>query len=229
MCFMNGFFRKHKFWQKLQSNLRIFIGEKPKPTHPKQNGIPENKSLPKTKNRLGPVFLKLERFYQDHIITPMAYYNTCYNKAVGLKCVSRLQNDSHLLHKGYFLLVASALEHKLSWFLGIHLHCHVCTISSLKFSSCNTFIICLIIYYEHVNACSILNLAYANLLTGRETLCWRSIKNKGLRYDLCFSSIVTKGNVHGWIKLPWLQSSRSVSACYVLQSWLNINIISVFY
>lgn len=78
MYLMNVLFfkkKKSKFW--LQSNLRIFAGVKPKPTHPKQNGIPENESLPKTKNRLGPVFLKLDRFYQYHIITLIASYNAC--------------------------------------------------------------------------------------------------------------------------------------------------------
>lgn len=208
--------------EKLQSNLRIFIGEKPKPTHPKQNGIPENKSLPKTKNRFGPVFLKLDRFYQYHIITLRASYNTCCNKAIDLKCVSWLQNDSHLLNKGCFLSVASVLELRLSWFLGIYLHCHVCTISSLKFSSCNTFIICMLMHVQtHLCICQLAHWQ-RNSVVEKE-------QEQKIEIWCSFSSIVTEGNEHGWIKLSWLQSSKSISVCHVLPLWLNINIISVLY
>lgn len=82
MCLMNTFFFEKKptckFCLKLQSNLRIFTGEKPKPTHPRPKWnfweqIPSH--------RFGPVFLKLDRFYQYHVIALMASYNTCYNKA----------------------------------------------------------------------------------------------------------------------------------------------------
>lgn len=55
------------------------------------------------------------------------------------------------------LTAASVLEHKVSWFPVIHLHCHVCTISSLKFSSCNTSTIYLLIrvqtQLQHMPAC----------------------------------------------------------------------------